>query len=88
MRDLSARALAEFLRYAVKQRSKAQVAQDALQVGALLRRLASLLRHPSAHKRLGALGALTHMYRDLREESTLVDAHAMSLLHTALECMA
>ena len=43
----------------------------------LVRRLRSLALHPSAYQRLSAASVFNHLYRDFREESSLVSLYAL-----------
>ncbi|CAM9416079.1 unnamed protein product, partial [Phaeothamnion confervicola] len=78
VRSLSARGVAEYLRYAVKQTG------GPIAVDALLIRLYSMLNHPDRHRRLGGAVAFNEFYMHLREETPLVKRYALQLLHAAL----
>lgn len=61
------RCLAEFLKWSIKQATKRQMANDPVNVGALVKRLTMLGRHPRAYLRLGGALAFNHLYTTFRE---------------------
>ncbi|CAM9461336.1 unnamed protein product [Choristocarpus tenellus] len=73
LRELCARGVVEFLRYAIKQTSKKQQAQGPVAVDALLSLVFSLATHPDKNRRLGGCTAFNQLCAPLREETSLVD---------------
>ena len=61
------RCLAEFLKWSIKQTTKRQAADSAVNVAALMKRLTMLGRHPRAYLRLGGARAFNHLYTTFRE---------------------
>jgi len=84
IRNFCAAGLGEFMKYAVKQRSKKEMAKDPLSVEGLLTRLFSLARHPNRYKRLGAAMGLQYAIRHIREETALTHLYILQILHTAM----
>ena len=62
-RGFAARCMAEFMKWAIKQSTNAQMANSPIHVDALLRRLFSLIRHPSPYRRAAAATAFNAFYR-------------------------
>ncbi|XP_028413162.1 DNA-dependent protein kinase catalytic subunit-like [Dendronephthya gigantea] len=87
LRDLSALALEEFLRWSIKQATKNQLEKSPINIKSLFKRLYSLATHPSANKRLGAALAFNNIYRVFREESSLVENFTIEILVTYLESL-
>ncbi|CAM9566377.1 unnamed protein product, partial [Ectocarpus sp. 13 AM-2016] len=89
LREVCAKGVVEFLRYAIKQSTKRQQARGMLTLGpvavdALLTRVFSLATHPDKNRRLGGLMAFNQLCRPLREETALLNRYALRLLHVAL----
>lgn len=61
------RCLAEFLKWSIKQATKRQAANSAVNVAALMKRLTMLGRHPRAYLRLGGARAFNYLYTTFRE---------------------
>jgi DNA-dependent protein kinase catalytic subunit len=77
LRDHCARCLAEYFKWAIKQNSKKQIRVTGVTLDMRVRRLRSLALHPSAYQRLSAASVFNHLYRDFREESSLVSLYAL-----------
>ncbi len=71
VRDLCAASLAEFMRYAIKQATKKQMAAQVFGADKLLSRLKAMLVHPDRTKRMGAVAAWGKIFRDFREQTAL-----------------
>ncbi|KAF0682626.1 Aste57867_25263 [Aphanomyces stellatus] len=74
IRDLSAKSLATFLKYAGK-----QPASSLFSAHSLFERLFALCCHPSITYRLGVALAIEHMYRDFREDQNMVDVYVLTI---------
>jgi hypothetical protein len=89
VRTVAARALTEFLHYAV--RSAEAAPADARTVRdrptQIIERILELARHTSATKRLGAADAINAAYRFLREEPPLLQRFALSLATALLAAL-
>jgi hypothetical protein len=89
VRTVAARALTEFLHYAV--RSAEAAPTDARTVRdrptQIIERILELARHTSATKRLGAADAINAAYRFLREEPPLLQRFALSLATALLAAL-
>jgi hypothetical protein len=78
VRNLCAASMAEFLKYAVKQTTKKQMADSAFGADRLLQRLKAMLSHPDRHQRTGATQVLVadgfqkciHIYPESRISKT------------------
>ncbi|XP_067947444.1 DNA-dependent protein kinase catalytic subunit-like [Watersipora subatra] len=88
LREFSAKCIAEFLRWSIKQTSVEQQKKNPENVKQLLRQMYSMARHPSSSRRLGACNVYNHIYRILREEESLVDQFTMEILVCFMECLA
>ncbi|CAM9272339.1 unnamed protein product [Hapterophycus canaliculatus] len=84
LREVCAKGVVEFLRYAIKHSRKAALAEGPVAVDALLTRVFALATHPDKNRRLGGLMAFNQLCRPLREETALLDRYALRLLHVAL----
>lgn len=92
LRDFSAMALGEFLKWSIKHTPLA--AQDSatnvspVNVKSILKRIFNFLVHPSSSKRLGAALAWNSIYAIFREEESLVDKHIFEILYYLVESLA
>ncbi|XP_071960307.1 DNA-dependent protein kinase catalytic subunit-like [Antedon mediterranea] len=73
LRDYSAKCVKEFLKWSIKQTTKAQQEKSPINAKSLLKRLYSMALHPNVFKRLGAALAFNSIYTVFREEDSLVD---------------
>jgi len=92
LRDFSATALREFLKWSIKhtplaKQDSAAVASP-VNVKSILKRIFSFLNHPSCSKRLGAALAWNSIYTIFREEEVLVSRHIFELLYYLVESLA
>ena len=95
LRDFSAAALKEFLKWSIKHTPLLKQDQEATEasskyvnVKSILKRIFSFLNHPSCAKRLGAALAWNSIYAIFREEETLVNRHVFELLYYLIESLA
>jgi hypothetical protein len=79
--------MAEFLKWAIKQSTTGQMASSPIHVDSLLRRLFSLIRHPSPFRRAAAALAFNSFYRSFREEDALVQRYALDILQAILQML-
>ena len=83
--------MAEFMKWSLKQRRSTSKKMDSrsppFNVETLLRRLYGLARHSNPYKRLGACLTFLRIYRQFREEESLVSIHTLEMLHTMLACL-
>lgn len=98
LRDFSALALREFLKWSIKHTPLAK--QDAssssssnsqpspVNVKSILKRIFNFLTHPCSSKRLGALLAWNSIYTIFREEEVLVNKFIFELLYHLIESLA
>ncbi|GMH34456.1 hypothetical protein BSKO_02290 [Bryopsis sp. KO-2023] len=90
LRELCARAAAEFLKWSAKHVPK-QTTGDShgnnLNAASLLRRLFDRLSHPQPYHRLGAALALGHCARVLRNEEDLMEDYALEALHYCVHAL-
>jgi DNA-dependent protein kinase catalytic subunit len=91
LRDFSATALKEFLKWSIKhtpldrQESKQHTAVN---VKSILKRIFNYLTHPSCSRRLGAALAWNSIYTIFREEDSLTNKHIFELLYYLIESLA
>lgn len=90
LRDFSAKALREFLKWSIKHTplSRQDTHTSPVNVKSVLKRIFSFLNHPSSAKRLGAALAWNSIYTIFREEDSLVDKHIFELLYNLIESLA
>jgi DNA-dependent protein kinase catalytic subunit len=94
LKDVSTRALAEFLKWAIKQsvsvsapRSRRKKGHarpprsSPVEIDSLMRRLFNMLKSQNPDKQMGAAMTLNLMYRDFREELTLVSKYTLDTLY-------
>ncbi|XP_053414339.1 DNA-dependent protein kinase catalytic subunit [Nycticebus coucang] len=88
LRDFCGRCIREFLKWSIKQTTPQQQERSPVNTKSLFKRLYSLALHPNAFKRLGASLAFNNIYREFREEESLVDAFVFEALVTYMESLA
>jgi hypothetical protein len=87
LRELAGRALEEFFKYAIKQRSKKEQADDPKSTAELLRRMWKLATHPSPYQRLGGCGTLRLVAPHFKNETSLVQRYALRTLCNLLRSL-
>ncbi|XP_051006522.1 DNA-dependent protein kinase catalytic subunit [Acomys russatus] len=88
LRDFCGRCIHEFLKWSIKQTTPQQQEKSPVNSKSLFKRLYSLALHPNAFKRLGAALAFNHIYREFREEESLVEQFVFEALVTFMESLA
>ncbi len=92
LRDFSASALKEFLKWSIKHtpldKQETVHTHTAINVKSILKRIFSFLTHPSSSKRLGAALAWNSIYTIFREEESLVNKYIFELLYYLIESLA
>uniref|UniRef100_A0A8C7C032 DNA-dependent protein kinase catalytic subunit n=1 Tax=Neovison vison TaxID=452646 RepID=A0A8C7C032_NEOVI len=88
LRDFCGRCIREFLKWSIKQTTPQQQEKSPVNTKSLFKRLYSFALHPNAFKRLGASLAFNNIYRDFREEESLVEQFVFEALVTYLESLA
>uniref|UniRef100_A0A8C4UGR0 DNA-dependent protein kinase catalytic subunit n=1 Tax=Falco tinnunculus TaxID=100819 RepID=A0A8C4UGR0_FALTI len=88
LRDFCGQCVREFLKWSIKQTTPRQQEKSPANTKSLFKRLYSLALHPSAFKRLGAALAFNSIYREFREENTLVEQFVFEALVVFLESLA
>jgi DNA-dependent protein kinase catalytic subunit len=95
LRDFSAQALREFLKWSIKHTPLARQnatsdssSSSSVNVKSILKRIFNFLSHPNSSKRLGGLLAWNSIYTIFREEETLVNKHTFELLYYLVESLA
>lgn len=91
LRDFSALALKEFLKWSIKHTPLARqdsASSSPVNVKSILKRIFNYLTHPSSSKRLGALLAWNSIYTIFREEDVLVNKFVFELLYYLIESLA
>jgi hypothetical protein len=94
LKEESRLALTEFFRWSLKQSSKRDVAMvvqkdggNPVPVHRLLGSLEVLLAHPSEDKRAAATAMFNSLYRELREEESLIHRYALHVLYLLLQAL-
>uniref|UniRef100_A0A8C3EIM9 DNA-dependent protein kinase catalytic subunit n=1 Tax=Corvus moneduloides TaxID=1196302 RepID=A0A8C3EIM9_CORMO len=88
LRDFCGQCIREFLKWSIKQTTPRQQEESPANTKSLFKRLYSLAVHPSAFKRLGAALAFNSIYREFREENSLVEQFVFEALVVFLESLA
>ncbi|XP_062426360.1 DNA-dependent protein kinase catalytic subunit [Rhea pennata] len=88
LRDFCGQCIREFLKWSIKQTTPKQQEKSPVNTKSLFKRLYSLALHPSAFKRLGAALAFNSIYREFREENSLVEQFVFEALVVFLESLA
>ncbi|KAJ7402013.1 hypothetical protein BTVI_90061 [Pitangus sulphuratus] len=88
LRDFCGQCIREFLKWSIKQTTPRQQEKSPANTKSLFKRLYSLALHPSAFKRLGAALAFNSIYREFREENSLVEQFVFEALVVFLESLA
>ena len=95
LKDVSTRALAEFLKWAIKQNnsrsrksrgsssssSSGSNESNPVQIDSLMRRLFNMLKNPNTHKQIGAANTINLFYRDFREEPELIRKYSLDIIY-------
>lgn len=84
VREQCASCIAEFFRWFIKQRMKKEVAEQPASADSVIKELFSMISHPSEVKRLGAAITFKNIYKDFREESSLINRYALSIIYNLL----
>ncbi|XP_066122188.1 DNA-dependent protein kinase catalytic subunit isoform X1 [Saccopteryx bilineata] len=88
LRDFCGRCIREFLKWSIKQTTPQQQEKSSVNTKSVFKRLYSFALHPNAFKRLGASLAFNNIYREFREEESLVDQFVLEALVTYMESLA
>ena len=101
LKDVSTRALAEFLKWAIKQKnsrsrksrgsssssSSGSNESNPVQIDSLMRRLFNMLKNPNTHKQIGAANTINLFYRDFREEPELIRKYSLDIIYHTLNAL-
>uniref|UniRef100_A0A8D0GIE8 DNA-dependent protein kinase catalytic subunit n=1 Tax=Sphenodon punctatus TaxID=8508 RepID=A0A8D0GIE8_SPHPU len=88
LRDFCGQCVREFMKWSIKQTTPQQQEKGPVNTKSLFKRLYSLALHPNAFKRLGAALAFNSIYREFREENSLVEQFVFEALVVYLESLA
>ncbi|XP_068437827.1 DNA-dependent protein kinase catalytic subunit [Clinocottus analis] len=88
LRDFCGRCIEEFVKWSIKQTSPMQQEKSPTNMKSLFKRIYSLALHPNGFKRLGAALAFNSIYRQFREEKSLVDQFIFEVLVIFVESLA
>uniref|UniRef100_A0A8C1YUK1 DNA-dependent protein kinase catalytic subunit n=1 Tax=Cyprinus carpio TaxID=7962 RepID=A0A8C1YUK1_CYPCA len=88
LRDFSGTCIQEFVKWSIKQTTPKQQEKSPANIKSLFKRIYSLALHPSVFKRLGAALAFNSMYKQFREESSLVEQFVFEVLVVFVESLA
>ncbi|XP_007947257.1 DNA-dependent protein kinase catalytic subunit [Orycteropus afer afer] len=88
LRDFCGRCVREFLKWSIKHTTPQQQEKSPVNTKSLFKRLYSFALHPSASKRLGAALAFNNIYREFREEESLVEQFVFEALVVYMESLA
>ncbi|KAK2886235.1 hypothetical protein Q8A73_020181 [Channa argus] len=88
LRDFCGRCIEEFVKWSIKQTTPKQQEKSPTNMKSLFKRIYSLALHPGGFKRLGAALAFNSIYRQFREENSLVDQFVFEILVIFVESLA
>ncbi|XP_069007483.1 DNA-dependent protein kinase catalytic subunit [Embiotoca jacksoni] len=88
LRDFCGRCIEEFVRWSIKQTTPKQQEKSPTNMKSLFKRIYSLALHPNGFKRLGAALAFNSIYRQFREENSLVEQFVFEVLVVFMESLA
>ncbi|XP_077480903.1 DNA-dependent protein kinase catalytic subunit [Stigmatopora argus] len=88
LRDFSGRCIEEFVKWSIKQTSPKQQEKAPTNMKSLFKRIYSLALHPNGFKRLGAALTFNSIYRQFREEDSLVQQFIFEVLVIFVESLA
>ncbi|KAL2085629.1 hypothetical protein ACEWY4_018949 [Coilia grayii] len=88
LRDFSGRCIQEFVKWSIKQTTPKQQEKSPANIKSLFKRIYSLALHPNVFKRLGAALAFNSIYRQFREENSLVEQFVFEVLVVFVESLA
>ncbi|XP_073924597.1 DNA-dependent protein kinase catalytic subunit isoform X2 [Castor canadensis] len=88
LRDFCGHCIREFLKWSIKQTTPQQQEKSPINTKSLFKRLYSFALHPNAFKRLGAALAFNNIYKEFREEESLVEQFVFETLVIYMESLA
>ncbi|XP_075945492.1 DNA-dependent protein kinase catalytic subunit-like isoform X1 [Anarhichas minor] len=88
LRDFCGRCIEEFVKWSIKQTTPKQQEKSPTNMKSLFKRIYSLALHPNGFKRLGAALAFNSIYRQFREEKSLVEQFIFEVLVIFVESLA
>ncbi|KAM8822809.1 DNA-dependent protein kinase catalytic subunit isoform 1-T1 [Spinachia spinachia] len=88
LRDFCGRCIEEFVKWSIKQTTPKQQEKSPTNMKSLFKRIYSLALHPNGFKRLGAALAFNSIYRQFREEMSLVEQFIFEVLVIFVESLA
>uniref|UniRef100_A0A087Y0R2 DNA-dependent protein kinase catalytic subunit n=1 Tax=Poecilia formosa TaxID=48698 RepID=A0A087Y0R2_POEFO len=88
LRDFCGRCIEEFVKWSIKQTTPKQQEKSPANMKSLFKRIYSLALHPNGFKRLGAALAFNSIYRQFREENSLVEQFVFEVLVIFVESLA
>ncbi|MEQ2314116.1 hypothetical protein AMECASPLE_008745, partial [Ameca splendens] len=88
LRDFCGRCIKEFVKWSIKQTTPKQQEKSPTNLKSLFKRIYSLALHPNGFKRLGAALAFNSIYREFREENSLVEQFVFEALVIFVESLA
>ncbi|CAG5895668.1 unnamed protein product [Menidia menidia] len=88
LRDFCGRCIQEFVKWSIKQTTPKQQEKSPTNMKSLFKRIYSLALHPNGFKRLGAALAFNSIYRQFREENSLVEQFVFEVLVIFVDSLA
>jgi hypothetical protein len=86
-RQICSKCIQEFFVWSIKQSTKKEMFNHPLSIDALMKKLFVMIAHPSHEKRLAATTIFNHIYKNLREESSLIHRYAMQSILLLLKSL-
>ncbi|XP_044259527.1 DNA-dependent protein kinase catalytic subunit-like [Tribolium madens] len=81
LRDFSGKCISEFVKWTIKQSNEKNLSKDPINIKILVKKMRFYSLHPDPDKKLGAALIFNNIYRDIREESSLLSMFWIEILH-------
>ncbi|KAJ8958549.1 hypothetical protein NQ314_006388 [Rhamnusium bicolor] len=81
LRDFSGQCINEFIKWTIKQTNESALSRDPANIKVLVKKMRFFSSHPDYAKKLGAALIFNNIYRELREEESLISIFWLEILH-------
>ncbi|XP_008199943.2 DNA-dependent protein kinase catalytic subunit [Tribolium castaneum] len=81
LRDFAGKCISEFVKWTIKQSNEKNLSKDPINIKILVKKMRFYSMHPDSNKKLGAALIFNSIYRDIREELSLLSMFWIEILH-------
>ncbi|KAG5877906.1 hypothetical protein JTB14_011622 [Gonioctena quinquepunctata] len=81
LRDFSGKCVNEFVRWTIKQSNDNNLVRDPINIKILVKNMRFFSSHPDSAKKLGAALIFNNIYKEIREEESLISIFWLEILH-------